>query len=151
MYQRILIPTDGSSWSEAAIPHGLQLARQLVLPVVFLHVLEEHLPPLLASSPVPLSEEFLDEFERRLQQAGQDALARARSLANEAGVTAESKLVRGIPASVILEEAKPTDLLVMGTHGRSGLGALLLGSVTMRVLHRAFCPVVAVSSHTPMA
>ena len=45
MYQRILIPTDGSSYSEAALPHGLQLAKRLGTQVLVLYVLEEHLPP----------------------------------------------------------------------------------------------------------
>jgi nucleotide-binding universal stress UspA family protein len=148
MYQRILIPTDGSSYSEAALPHGLRLARQLSLPVVLLYVLEETLPPLLASSPAVLSQEFVDEYERSIRQAGEEALDRAQQQARVAGVTVERKLVRGSPALAILAEAKPTDLIVMGTHGRNSLAAFVLGSVTMRVLHEAPCPVLAVPSHS---
>jgi nucleotide-binding universal stress UspA family protein len=147
MYQRILIPTDGSSYSETAIPHGLQLAKQLGLPVVFLHVLDEAISPIITSSSVPVSQEVIDEFENRIQQAGQEALGRAQALAKEAGVTAEGKLAHGSPSPAILAEAKPDDLIVMGTHGRNSLAAFVLGSVTMRVLHEAPCPVLAIPSH----
>lgn len=147
MYQRILIPTDGSSYSETAIPHGLQLAKQLGLPVVFLHVLDETISPVITSGSVPISQQFIDEFEARIQQAGREALGRAQGHAREAGVAAESKLVQGSPASAILAEARTDDLIVMGTHGRNSLAAFVLGSVTMRVLHQAPCPVLAVPSH----
>jgi nucleotide-binding universal stress UspA family protein len=147
MYQRILIPTDGSSYSETAIPHGLQLAKQLGLPVVFLHVLDETISPIITSSSVPVSQQLIDEFEARVQQAGREALERAQALAKAAGVAAESKLVEGSPAPAILGEARKDDLIVMGTHGRNSLAAFVLGSVTMRVLHEAPCPVLAVPSH----
>lgn len=147
MYQRILIPTDGSAYSETAIPHGLELARQLSLPVVLLHVLDDTLSPVLTSTSVPLSQEVIDQFEARLQQAGREALDRAQALAKAAGVAAESKLVQGSPASAIVAEARKDDLIVMGTHGRNSLAAFVLGSVTLRVLHEAPCPVLAVPSH----
>ena len=144
MYQRILIPTDGSSYSEAALPYGLALAKRLAVPVVLLYAVEETLPPLLASSPGMIPQEFIDEYEHGIHQEGEAALARAEKQAKEAGVPVEKKLVVGRPALAILAEAKPTDLIVMGTHGRNSLAAFVLGSVTMRVLHEAPCPVLAV-------
>ena len=147
MYQRILIPTDGSTYSEAAIPQGLQLAQKLGVPVVFFHVLDESLSPFLTSSTVPISQEFVDEFEARVKQAGHDALERAQQLAQEARVSAESKLVEGSPAPAIIAEARKDDLIVMGTHGRNSLAAFVLGSVTLRVLHESPCPVLAVPTH----
>ena len=146
MYQRILIPTDGSSYSETAIPQGLELAKKLALPVVFLYVLDETVSPIITSTGVPISQEFVNEFEERIQQLGREALERAQALAKEAGIAAESKLAEGNPAPAILAEAKPDDLIVMGTHGRNSLAAFVLGSVTMRVLHEAPCPVLAVPS-----
>jgi nucleotide-binding universal stress UspA family protein len=147
MYQRILIPTDGSTYSEAAIPQGLQLAKQLGVPVVLLHVLDESLSPLLTSTSVPLSQEFLDELETRVKQAGQVALERAQRLAQRAGISAESKLLEGSPDPAILAEARKDDLIVMGTNGRNSLAAFVLGSVTMRVLHESPRPVLAVPTH----
>ncbi len=147
MYQRILIPTDGSLYSEAAIPHGVSLAKQLGLPVVFLHVLDENVSPLVTASSMPLPQEVVDEFEARIKQAGNEALERAQEVARAAGVAAESKLVDGRPAPVILAEARKDDLIVMGTHGRNSLAAFVLGSVTLRVLHEAPCPVLAIPTH----
>lgn len=102
---------------------------------------------MLATNPMTLSQTFIDEYERSLQQAGEEALDWAQHLAQEAGVPVKRKLVRGSPAPAILAEAKPTDLIAMGTHGRNSLAAFVLGSVTLRVLHEAPCPVVAVPSH----
>ena len=148
MYQRILIPTDGSAQSEAAIPHGLALAKQLDVPITFLHVIGEDLSTVMISGYVPISQEFMDEFEASLQKAGQAALDRAQAHAREAGVTAESKLAEGIPAQAIIAEARNDDLIVMGTHGRGSLAAFVVGSVTLSVLHKAPCPVLAVPSGT---
>ena len=149
MYHRILIPTDGSTYSEAAIPHGLALAKQLAIPVTFLYVKEESLAPLLASNSMPVTQEFLDELERRIEQIGKEALNRAQALAKEAGVTAESKVADGLPAQAIVAEATSDDLIVMGTHGRGSLATFIIGSVTESVLHRAPCPVLAVpAAHT---
>lgn len=147
MYQRILIPTDGSPYSEAAIPQGIQLAQKLALPVVFLYVLDDTISPMITASSIPLSQEVIDEYEAGIKQAGTEALARAQAVAQKAGITAESKLVEGSPAPAILAEAQPDDLIVMGTHGRNSLAAFVLGSVTMRVLHEASCPVLAVPTH----
>jgi len=147
MYQRILIPTDGSPYSEAAIPQGVQVAQKLGVPVVFLHVLDESISPLITSSSMPLPQEVVDAFEARIQQAGHEALERAQALAKAAGVAAESKLVEGSPAPAILAEARKDDLIVMGTHGRNSLAAFVLGSVTLRVLHESPCPVLAVPTH----
>ena len=147
MYQRILIPTDGSPYSEAAIPQGIQVAKRLAVPVVFLYVLDDTLSPVITSSSIPLSQEVIDQFEARIKQAGVEALERAQAVAKEAGVAAETKLVEGSPAPAILAEARPDDLIVMGTHGRNSLAAFVLGSVTMRVLHESPCPVLAVPTH----
>ena len=100
-----LIPTDGSSYSETAIPQGLELAKKLALPVVFLYVLDETVSPIITSTGVPISQEFVDQFEERVQQLGREALERAQALAKAAGITAESKLAEGNPAPAILAEA----------------------------------------------
>ncbi len=147
MYQRILIPTDGSPYSEAAIPQGLQVAQKLGVPVVFFYALDDTISPLIASTAAPLPQEVVDEFEARIKQAGSDALARAQKLAKEVGIAAEGKMVEGSPAPAILAEARSDDLIVMGTHGRNSLAAFVLGSVTLRVLHESPCPVLAVPTH----
>jgi nucleotide-binding universal stress UspA family protein len=144
MYHRILIPTDGSAQSEAAIPHGLALAKQLAIPVTLLHVTGEDLSTVIVSGYVPVSQEFIDQLQEELKKLGQAALDRAQALAREAGVASEAKLTEGVPAQAIVEEARSDDLVVMGTHGRGSLTAFVVGSVTLSVLHKAPCPVLAV-------
>ena len=146
MYRRMLIPTDGSAQSEAAIPHGLALAKQLTIPVTFLHVVGEDLSTVIVSGYVPVSQEFIDQLQAQLLKVGQAALERAEALARAAGVSSEGKLAEGIPAQAIIAEARSDDLIVMGTHGRGSLAAFVVGSVTLSVLHKAPCPVLAVPS-----
>ncbi len=128
MYARILIPTDGSQ----ALEHGLALANK----VHSLYVLEN---PAQTTWITPESVPYGLELLADLRRLGEDALAKALAKAREAGVEAT-----GVPIPTILEAAKGFDLLVMGTHGRSGLDRLLLGSVTEGVLHRTAVPVLVI-------
>lgn len=83
---------------------------------------------------VPHGVELIEDLKR----VGSKAL----ELAQVAGIEAESKLVEARPVEAILSEAKNHDLIVMGTHGRSGLDRFMLGSVTETVLHRSDKPVL---------
>jgi nucleotide-binding universal stress UspA family protein len=143
MYQRILMPTDGSACSQKAVSEGLEVARAMGSSVTFLYAVE-NIGSALWISPesVPYGLELMDDLKR----VGQEALEKARQAAQEVGVTAQTKLVEGKPVEVILQEAKNHDLIVMGTHGRSGLDRFMLGSVTEAVLHRSEKPVLVLRS-----
>ena len=71
--------------------------------------------------------------------------------ADKAGVAVETRLVTGIPSEDIvrLGQELPADLIIMGTHGRSGMSHLLLGSVAERVVRKAPCPVLTVRQEEP--
>ena len=88
-------------------------------------------------------------FTRRLELAAERGAAETIDLASydDAGVACDRVSVRGSPEQVILDvaESKRADLIVMGTHGRTGLGHLLLGSVAERVVRHASCPVMTTS------
>ena len=77
-------------------------------------------------------------------KAGEEAIKKALDLARAKGVEATGEVKEGVPIPTIVEAAKEYDLLVMGTHGRTGLDRLLLGSVTEGVLHRTSVPVLVV-------
>jgi len=141
MYSRILIPTDGSSPSEAAVKLGLELARNLQAEVTLLYVVEPGVTRILIG---PETVPYHPEFSRELAVAGTQALERAEGFAQYLGVPVKSELKQGSPSQAILEEAAQHDLIVMGTHGRSGLDRLLLGSVTHKVLQRSPKPVLVV-------
>ena len=139
MYRHILIPTDGSKLAERGVAHGLALAKSLGATVSFIFVVE-------AFSEV--SGRFLEAVatyaELRKEQAA-SVLDGAANAARTAGVSCETiQAESGQPHQAIIAAAtdKGCDLIVMSSHGHSGLTALLIGSVTNKVLTHAKTPVL---------
>ncbi|WP_439370206.1 universal stress protein [Bradyrhizobium sp. DASA03120] len=139
MYRHILIPTDGSQLAERGVAHGLALAKSLGATVSFIFVVE-------AFSEV--SGRFLEAVatyaELRKDQAA-SVLEGAANAARTAGVSCETiQTESGQPHQAIIAAAtdKGCDLIVMSSHGRSGLAALIIGSVTNKVLTHAKTPVL---------
>ncbi|MFB6195592.1 MAG: universal stress protein [Haloplanus sp.] len=138
MYDRILVPVDGSDPADAAAERGVELARRFDAAVELMSVVETNVPPMLDVEPPDVSgRDALDERTR-------DALAAAESRAADADVPAEVTVEGGTPAEVIAARANDSDvdLVTMGTHGRTGLRRFLLGSVTARVLRASEAPVL---------
>jgi nucleotide-binding universal stress UspA family protein len=146
MYKRILIPTDGSAPSENAVKAGLELAKSLGAEATLLYVVEPVVPRILIG---PETVPYYPDLTRDLEIAGKQALERAEGFAQYLEVPVKAELKQGNAAQVIVEEAAEHDLVVMGTHGRSGLDRLLLGSVTQKVLQRSPKPVLVVRMHEP--
>lgn len=141
MYQSILLPTDGSPAAEAGVQEGLRLAKALGAKVAFLYALEPLGPRLfLGPETLPYYQALVDDMRKE----GLAALDRATRMAEEMGVGFEAHLPEGRAAEVILKEAEKHDLLVMATHGRTGLDAMLLGSVTQEVVRRSSKPILVV-------
>ncbi len=139
MYKKILMPTDGSACSQKAIREGLEVAKHMGASVTFLYAVENISSTLwISPESVPYGLELIED----LKWVGSEALSKASELAKAAGVEAQTKLVEARPVEAILAEAKEHDLIVMGTHGRSGLDRFMLGSVTEAVLHRSDKPVL---------
>jgi len=145
MYQRILVPVDGSETSDKALQEALKLVAGQPAQLLLLHVLEDM--------------QFLDaegyvnyaELRELTLNMGKRMLDKAAEIATQAGITADSKLVEAAGkriANVITAEAKdwPADLVVIGTHGRSGFSHLLFGSVAEGVVRGASVPVLLVRS-----
>jgi nucleotide-binding universal stress UspA family protein len=142
--RRILCPIDFSDQSRHALAHAIAVARWYGAAITLLHVSHPEAfsnPPLLFDE-LPRGPAMIEEA---LQAAGEEMPKWAAS-ATDAGVAVETLLERGYPVRQILDRAAaiPADLLVMGTHGRSGFERLLLGSVTEKVLRKASCPVMVV-------
>lgn len=143
MYQQILVPTDGSEMSLRAVQTAATLARLTGARMEVLSVKEPF--PYSAISemqPVP-PQEFFDAQERTAQERVSVALEAARAQ----GVKAEGATVEALhPWEAILDHAKAKgcDLVVMASHGRRGLGALLLGSETQKVLTHGSVPVLVI-------
>lgn len=143
MYQHILIPVDGSPTSDRALQEALALARQHNAQLQLLHVLEEvHFIDMESSINYA-------ELQESIRNSGAKVLAQAQVLVQQAGMTAETKLLEAggeRVASVIVAEAErwPADLIVIGTHGRTGFSRLLFGSVAEGVVRTAPAPVLLI-------
>ena len=132
----ILHPTDFSAYAENAFALACSLARDYQARLLVLHVLA---PPEEAEEGMeilPYPESYRKDLLERLAQL----------YAPDADVRVEDRVVEGHAATAILEAAarEQCDLIVMGTHGRSGLGRLLMGSVAEEVVRKAPCPVLTV-------
>jgi nucleotide-binding universal stress UspA family protein len=148
MYRHILVPTDGSKLAGKAVAEAVKLASALGSRLTFLTVL------------VPLN--TLGDYEHAfsgapekvrhaaiefLEADSKTALNAALSIAKSAGLAADTAWVEGhYPHEAIIEAAKSNgaDLIVMASHGRSGSKAVLLGSVTQKVLSHTQLPVLVV-------
>lgn len=141
MYDDILLPTDGSEQSFKAAAHALDLASTYDATLHALYVIDTR-TSLLAVSKADVRETLREVGE----QASTDAFSRLEPLAQEAGVEFVTGVVEGSPEERIVDYATEhsVDLIVMGTHGRTGLGRRLLGSVTEQVVRSAPVPVLTV-------
>ena len=141
--RRILHPTDFSGASRGALDRAVALARDSRAELIILHVLAPVIPVMGEGYVPPQTYEAIDAAAHKGAQRKLDALvARAR----KAGVRARGLLVEGSAHDRIVRAAKSlrSDLIVMGTHGRSGLARLFVGSVASRVVSAAPCPVMTV-------
>lgn len=146
MYQHILIPTDGSEVARRGVVAGIGLAKALGARVTFVTV-SEAVPVFAEATGLGVPAVDLSEFWATLDEAAKRTLDAAKALADEAGVPAETSYVpRALPAEAIVEaaSAKGCDLIVMASHGRRGIGRLLLGSQTSEVLTHSRTPVLVV-------
>ena len=141
--RRILHPSDFSRASGAAFSKAVELAKTNNAELLVVHVLAPILPMLGDGYVSPKVYEDLVASARGYGKKNLDALV---AKAKKAGVRAKSILLEGVPHEQIARMARRqrADLVVMGTHGRSGLAKLFLGSVAGRVVAIASCPVMSV-------
>jgi nucleotide-binding universal stress UspA family protein len=142
MFKHILIPTDGTDLSRKAVIYGMQLAKTVGARVTAITVSE---PYHVASMDAVLVAESPDEHEAQTARVAERALEQARMAAEAAGVGAETlREVHDQPYRAIVEcaRARGCDLVVMASHGRRGVAALLVGSETTKVLTHCTVPVL---------
>jgi len=148
--RRILCPIDFSDFSRRALDHAIAIAQWYESTVTALYVFTPAPVAAYATGPIALEPLGLTAEDRR------QMLADARHFVDEqtpAGFPVEAVIREGSPVTEILDQAASmnADLLVIGTHGRSGFERLFLGSVTERVLRKAGCPVLTVPCRLPDA
>lgn len=142
MYKKILAPLDGSEFSECSLEHVRAVATGCQVPeVVLLRVVE----PIRQT--YELGEDWRRDAEGKGQAEAKDYLAKVADDLKKGGVAAETAVVLGQPAEAILDYAKQNqvELIIMSTHGRSGVSRWAFGSVADRVLRHSVAPVLIVA------
>jgi nucleotide-binding universal stress UspA family protein len=141
MYDRILVPTDGSEGTTKTLAHACSIAADNDATLYVLYVIDQRL--YLAAD-----EGTQDDVVKTLEAQGQGALEAATARAAEDGIDVVTERRQGVPHTEIVEYAEEidADLVAMGTHGRTGRDRLAaLGSVTERVVESAARPVLVVN------
>lgn len=141
--RRILHPTDFSRASGAAFLKAVALAKESRAQLLLVHVM---LPPTPFIGDGYVSPKTYEELEAAARRSAQRELAKVAARAQKAKARVKAVLLEGVPYDRIARAArsKGADLIVMGTHGRSGLSKFFLGSVAERVIALAPCPVLTV-------
>jgi len=135
MYNQIVLPTDGSPGSQAAVDHAVHLARQNDATLHLIHVTDVSELDDLADGPNGVAE--MDDEARAV-------LDPVLEVAEEAGVETVMRSVEGTPHEEVIEfvETNDIDLVVMGTHGKTGLSRVLLGSTAEKIVRHSPAPVL---------
>ncbi|MBZ0278760.1 MAG: universal stress protein [Anaerolineae bacterium] len=142
-YKKIVVPLDGSGWSERAIPHAVDIARNNNAELILLHVFR------------PPAHEFTDQIalagqEGQIQQLREQIkqyLIGLRTQLRNENIEVRTQFIEGMGvASLICDYVNDegADLVVMSTHGRTGLGRFLFGSITNKVMECVQVPVLLV-------
>lgn len=136
MFERILVPVDGSEPSRNAADHALELAAEQGATVHALYVVE----------PVAVTEGGTGQVIEAMQSTGESIVSELGDRAEAKDVTAITDVETGVAHRTILEYAdeNDVDLIVMGTHGRTGIGRYLLGSVTEKIVRLSDVPVLTI-------
>ena len=140
----ILVPTDFSDYSSLALEYGLSFARDYKARLILLHVIED---PFYPSNGATFGFN-VEEFFRRMEEEASKRMLELVPSDIEKEVEVERVTIRGTPFLEIIRAAreKQVDMIVLATHGRTGLAHVLMGSVTEKVVRKAPCPVLVVRS-----
>lgn len=140
LFKKILIPTDGSEYTKAAVRKGLEMAKAMGAEVTALYVVDQ-----TSFINFPMDSTIVSVYTL-LEKEGEEAMDFVKKEAERIGVKLTTRIEEGSPSRKIVDLSADHDLVVMGTLGRTGFSKLLLGSVAERVVRFAKCPVLVVRS-----
>ena len=146
MFDKVLLTTDGSQFAEEAARSAVGLARKCSAEVRVVTVVEH--PPYYGTPEASAlyDAELYRSLSAELEKLGQDAVDRLSKRLEAEGLSVSTAVRRGSPADEICSEARDwgADVVVLSTHGRTGLARLVLGSVANQVVNHSCCPVLLV-------
>ena len=137
MYEKILVPSDGSECSEKALEHAVKLAEKFESEIHLLYVVDVRMNT---------AGEYYSNLVGTMREQGEDRLKEKAEEISSKDVDVQTSVIEGIPHTEINDysDEYDTDLIVMGTHGRTGLNRLLIGSVTEKIVRTSKVPVLTV-------
>ncbi len=146
MYKKILAPLDGSELAECSLQHVKAVAAGCEVPEVVLLRVVEPLSSLAYTAYAEMNGEWLVRMEEEEKKRARDYIVKMAAGLKEEGIAAQGVMVSGRAADEILEYANKNqvDLIIMSTHGRSGISRWAFGSVADRVVRHSKVPVLLV-------
>jgi nucleotide-binding universal stress UspA family protein len=145
MFKHILLPTDGSRLAAKGVKAGVKLAKALGAKVTAVYVIPRYIPPVFPEAAVYVPETSLEQYNKIMKKESAKTLGAVEAEARAAGVrctTATPTDHQPWQAILRVARAKGCDAIVMASHGRGGMGGLILGSETARVLAHSKIPVL---------
>jgi len=146
MYRRMLVPLDGSKLAEETLPYVRELAGRLDLDLDFLFVCDPRMTQM-----APMSQIYVDKMAEMVREQIQKIQTTTVGKETMRPIEVRSKVITGVPADEILKyaEVNKVDIIMMATHGASGVRRWAMGSVAYQVLHASKIPVWLVRSGLP--
>jgi nucleotide-binding universal stress UspA family protein len=147
MFNRILVPVDGSPTSGLGLKTAIRMARDGKADLILLHVVDENV---LALSGEYAGAAYIDQLMTDMREGGRKIIAAAAATAKKQGVTAKTVLTESVGlrrvADIIVQQARKqrADAIVIGTHGRRGISRMVMGSDAEEVVRNSRVPVVLV-------
>ena len=148
MYKKVLVPLDGSKLAECVVEHVKSIATGCQVPtVVLLRVVEPFSPPTYFNLRHEMDEDTYHDAKETDEAQAKNYLSEMAERLKEEGIAVENDMAYGLPADEILNyaEQKQVDLIVMSTHGRSGISRWFSGSVSEKVVRQSLIPVLIVT------
>lgn len=140
IFQKILVPTDGSESNKTAVREGMDLAKLTGGRITALYVIDQSV-----YANMPMDSTVANLYET-LKAEAESAVNYVRDRCADEGIACDAVVVEGVPAKTITAMAEEHDIIVMGTIGKKGMTKLLMGSVTEKVIDKAECPIMVVST-----
>jgi len=142
IFEKIMVATDGSESAKKAVDTAVGIAKECEKKLYAVHVISME----FLYETLPTDEELEEAFQEKLMTEGKQATACVENVGKAANVEVESVILRGIPAEEIIgfAEKNDIDLIVIGTHGLTGIKRFLLGSVAEKVVRHATNSVLVV-------
>ena len=143
-FRKIMVATDGSELVKKAVATAIEISKLENAKLYAVHVIP--LDDYYSSIPLAIDAEWIEAMEEHLRIEGKEAVAYVENAGREANVEVESVILEGSPANDIVDYAEKNDidLIVMGSHGKTGIQRFLIGSVAENVVRHSKKPVLVV-------